>query len=405
MGAASAPPAGPEGGGRAGAGAGGARRAAGAVGDWLGSALGRPLLWLAALPLRLAVVLLAVLSPGSARALRAEWDDRWWWGAFGLGASPAERRGFFWIKAQIWLLVGLPQRVLRLFDSKMRALGFTSDTWEAQRQLSLVPSVRRGLRELGMRSIMDWKYRPASISLQESRYTHPLLRPIVFLPGLEARPFYDSREFAWAREFESRHAEIQREFDNAVGAGGFANYLQPEAGNRTAEQWRTMFFVTPHGRRVEENIAKCPKTWAYLNSIPGFVPSNMCMFSALSPGGRIRPHTGLTNAALRVHLGVHVPEPAKAVLRCGDKVGSWEEGKLLIFNDGFDHEVWNFGTRTRVVLFFDVWHPDLTPEDMGVLEPAWGAMKESYGPIADDYERRARQNIEAAKGRKEWFVK
>ena len=166
-----------------------------------------------------------------------------------------------------------------------------------------------------------------------------------------------------------------------------------------------MFFVTPHGRRVEENIAKCPKTWEYLNSIPGFVPTNMCMFSALSPGGRIRPHTGLTNAALRVHLGVHVPEPARAVLRCGDEVGSWEEGKLLIFNDAFDHEVWNFGSRTRVVLFFDVWHPGLTPADMRVLEPAWGAMKESYGPIADDYERRAREKIDAARGKKDWFVK
>ena len=376
-----------------------------AVKGALAVGLGRPLLWAALAPLRLLVALLALVSPGAAGTLRQEWDDRWWWGAFGLGALPAERRAFFWMKAQIWLLVGLPRGVLRLFDSKMRALGFTSATWEAQRQLSLVPSVQRGLRDLGMSSIMDWKFRPASISLRESRWTHPLMRPIVFLPGLEARPFYDPAEFAWARTFEQQHPEIQREFDAAVGAGGFANYLQPEAGNRTAEQWRTMFFVTPHGRRVEENIAKCPKTWEYLNSIPGFVPTNMCMFSALSPGGRIRPHTGLTNAALRVHLGVHVPEPARAVLRCGDQVGSWEEGKLLIFNDAFDHEVWNFGKRTRVVLFFDVWHPGLTPADMRVLEPAWGAMKESYGPIADDYERRAREKIDAAKGKKDWFVK
>jgi hypothetical protein len=58
-----------------------------------------------------------------------------------------------------------------------------------------------------------------------------------------------------------------------------------------------------------------------------------------------------------------------------------------------------------VVLFFDVWHPGLTPADMRVLEPAWGAMKESYGPIADDYERRARDKIDAARGKKDWFVK
>ena len=116
-----------------------------------------------------------------------------------------------------------------------------------------------------------------------------------------------------------------------------------------------MFFVTPHGKQVQPNINKCPRTWKILSSIPGFVPSNMCMFSALQPGGRIRPHTGLTNACLRVHLGVHVPEPAKSVLRVGPDVGTWEEGKVLIFNDAFDHEVWNTGTKTRSVLFFDVW--------------------------------------------------
>ena len=137
-----------------------------------------------------------------------------------------ERRAFFWMKAQIWLLVGLPRGVLRLFDSKMRALGFTSATWEAQRQLSLVPSVQRGLRDLGMNSIMDWKFRPASISLRESRWTHPLMRPIVFLPGLEARPFYDPGEFKWARTFERQHPEIQREFDAAVGEGHLGEHQQ-----------------------------------------------------------------------------------------------------------------------------------------------------------------------------------
>jgi len=53
-----------------------------------------------------------------------------------------------------------------------------------------------------------------------------------------------------------------------------------------------------------------------------------------------------------------LPEDAEACrIRVGDDVRHWEEGKSLIFDDTFNHEVWNDTDETRVVLFVDVLRP------------------------------------------------
>jgi beta-hydroxylase len=41
----------------------------------------------------------------------------------------------------------------------------------------------------------------------------------------------------------------------------------------------------------------------------------------------------------------------------GDDIRHWEAGKSLIFDDTFNHEVWNDTDETRVVLFVDVLRP------------------------------------------------
>ena len=64
------------------------------------------------------------------------------------------------------------------------------------------------------------------------------------------------------------------------------------------------------------------------------------------------------NGVLRLHLALIVPEPREALtLRVGDRICHWEEGKVLIFDDYFEHEVWNGSTGTRVVLFCDFIKP------------------------------------------------
>ena len=39
-----------------------------------------------------------------------------------------------------------------------------------------------------------------------------------------------------------------------------------------------------------------------------------------------------------------------------------QEGKCLVFDDSFEHEVWHRGASRRVVLLLNIWHPDITQE-------------------------------------------
>lgn len=50
-------------------------------------------------------------------------------------------------------------------------------------------------------------------------------------------------------------------------------------------------------------------------------------------------------------------------------VRKWREGKVMVFDDSFEHEVWHNGTALRLVLIVDVWHPDLSPAEKASLTP------------------------------------
>jgi aspartyl/asparaginyl beta-hydroxylase (cupin superfamily) len=49
-------------------------------------------------------------------------------------------------------------------------------------------------------------------------------------------------------------------------------------------------------------------------------------------------------------------------IRVGDEVRTYREGELMVFDDSWEHEVWNrHPTDGRVVLLVRFWHPDLPP--------------------------------------------
>ncbi len=86
------------------------------------------------------------------------------------------------------------------------------------------------------------------------------------------------------------------------------------------------------------------------------------MFSILSPRKHILDHRGPYKGVLRYHLGLIVPAAAEQCrIRVGDDVRHWREGESLVFDDTFNHEVWNDTDETRVVLFVDVLRPLPSP--------------------------------------------
>ena len=64
---------------------------------------------------------------------------------------------------------------------------------------------------------------------------------------------------------------------------------------------------------------------------------------------------------MRLHLGLKIPKKG-----CGLEVGgtqlNWAEGEVLIFDDSFEHSVWNDSEEERMIFILDIPHPDLTEE-------------------------------------------
>lgn len=133
-------------------------------------------------------------------------------------------------------------------------------------------------------------------------------------------------------------------------------------------EWRALFLFDVHGSRNHLLEPYCPVTMKVVESLPLCKPFGFVMFSELKAGTNIAPHTGSSNLRLRVHLGVSVPESSRATIRVGREVRHWTELKCLSLDDSFEHEAVNRGTKSRVVLSVDIWHPRLRPSEIEILE-------------------------------------
>ena len=66
------------------------------------------------------------------------------------------------------------------------------------------------------------------------------------------------------------------------------------------------------------------------------------------------------------------------MFRVGDDVRPWREGEAWVFDDTVEHEAWNTSAHTRVVLLFDIWRPELTEEERGLVTALFDAV-DAYG--------------------------
>ncbi|MBI1840178.1 MAG: aspartyl/asparaginyl beta-hydroxylase domain-containing protein [Verrucomicrobia bacterium] len=171
-------------------------------------------------------------------------------------------------------------------------------------------------------------------------------------------PVYDTRVFPWAAEIESEWRMIRLELDQVMTfrdqIPSFHEILKEVGAITTDDSWKT-YFLAGIGMNCEENAKRCPETARLLRKIPGM---KTAFFSILSPRKHIPAHRGAFNGILRFHLGLLVPNPREKVrIRIGNDFHHWTEGKALIFDDTFNHEVWNDTNGYRVVLFVDFTRP------------------------------------------------
>jgi aspartyl/asparaginyl beta-hydroxylase (cupin superfamily) len=202
------------------------------------------------------------------------------------------------------------------------------------------------------------------IYLQEPRY--------YYFPGLPQTQFYERDAFPWLQALEAATADIREELLGVLNdPSAFAPYVQEHANRPRKDQagmidnpaW-SAFFLWKNGEIVAENAARCPKTMQALQDLPfARVPnrSPSILFSLLQAGAHIPPHNGLVNTRLICHLPLIVP--GRCRFRVGNEIREWETGKAWLFDDTIEHEAWNDSDRTRVILLFDVWRPELSAEE------------------------------------------
>jgi hypothetical protein len=224
------------------------------------------------------------------------------------------------------------------------------------------PAARTKERAAAARGSAD----PAARRLEEylglfaMNHRHPRM---ALYPGLPSRPWYEAADFAIARALEENFGQIR---DEALNLERAAFHREIE-GIRRDGSW-DVFFLYERGLKMNENCALCPVTARIVEEQPAMRTLNgLIYFSRMSPGTHIQPHRGTTNMRVRCHLGLRIPA-GDCALRVGTETRQWQQGRAIVFDDNYEHEVWNRTGEDRIVLIVDLWHPDLTPPEIAVIE-------------------------------------
>jgi ornithine lipid ester-linked acyl 2-hydroxylase len=194
------------------------------------------------------------------------------------------------------------------------------------------------------------------------------------------REFFDAQDFPWVNAIEADWRKVRAELDAllpyAAHLPNFQDLSRDAAGGLSQDDgWKTFFFYA-YGMKAVGNCRRCPETTKLLQQMPGM---KTAFFSILAPGKHLPPHRGIYKGVLRLHLGLLIPEPAEmCAIRVGSQTRHWQEGRVMIFDDVFQHEAWNRTDGLRVVLFVDIMRPMRFPANMLNAAIAWAI---AFSPI------------------------
>ena len=172
-----------------------------------------------------------------------------------------------------------------------------------------------------------------------------------------------------------------------------AEYAALRAAGRMRREWEcihdarrgawTRFEATGAWHPAAERDARgcsaavTPAACALLRALDelGVAPIFRAGFSAVEASAWITPHYGVSNAQLKLHLGLVVPLGSDgapcAHFTVGNATKAWRDGEALLFDDSWRHEVRNECDSERVVYQVVVGHPR--------LKAARAARGESFG--------------------------
>jgi aspartyl/asparaginyl beta-hydroxylase (cupin superfamily) len=213
-----------------------------------------------------------------------------------------------------------------------------------------------------------------------------------YYPRLPQQPFFDTDDLEWVAVLEAAAPAMRAELEAILADDGaeIAPYVVADP-NRPAKRHTLMgdpkwsaLHLYRGGEIVPANADRCSATMAALAHAP--IPhiagrSPMALFSVLAADTHIPPHHGMLNTRLICHIPLIVPDGCR--LRVGNETRAVMQDRAMLFDDTIEHEAWNDGSSTRVVLLFEVWRPELTVDERAALTTLFETIS-LYQPASED---------------------
>ncbi|XP_033929046.1 aspartyl/asparaginyl beta-hydroxylase isoform X2 [Melopsittacus undulatus] len=221
------------------------------------------------------------------------------------------------------------------------------------------------LQRIGDKDAYKWY----ELGYQRGHFASVWQRSLYNVKGLKAQPWWTARETGYTELVKSleKNWKLIRDEGLAVMDKKRSLFLPEDENLREKGDW-SQFTLWQQGRKNENACKSVPNTCALLERFPEATGCRrgQIKYSIMHPGTHVWPHTGPTNCRLRMHLGLVIPKEGCRI-RCAQENRSWEEGKVLIFDDSFEHEVWQDAEDYRLIFIVDVWHPELTAQQRRTL--------------------------------------
>lgn len=199
-----------------------------------------------------------------------------------------------------------------------------------------------------------------SNAVERGLWGNPLQRPVSrYIPTLSSKPWYNTAEYPFIALIETGYKDIKEELLHNLKKRKYI-FTEETENLHVGGDW-TELRLKSSGYGFTKYTEYFPKTMAHLLNCGQDFTS--IKFSAIQPGTHIRTHTGPSNERLRLHLTLLHSGGAR--IRVGNDWHTWKEGRIIMFDDSWEHEVNHIGHEMRAVLIMDIWHPDL-PTDQRI---------------------------------------
>ena len=187
------------------------------------------------------------------------------------------------------------------------------------------------------------------------------------VPGRRSMPFWDTSLLSFVPVLEKAADAIVEELRAFLANNVSALRLESDFNLVASGSW-TEYILWQDGEFNLLHCAEFPTTCSTVANLPlitgweddesEYTLHGQVTLMRITPGTHLRPHAGRLNNRLTVHLPLIVPPGVS--IRVANTTHNYTEGKVIIFDDSFEHEVKHEGARgDRYVLYMTAHHPDL----------------------------------------------